>query len=121
MSEEHSDPDLLDLDDVPDTATLGALASDPAIVGLTKGVRGLARWAKRAHADRREMRAMARWVVAAVLSGAFGMVLTIVSAAMYLGARMERIEALGERVAMLEERAWAGAGHTKRPTDDGGE
>ena len=103
-----SDPDLLDLDDVPDTATLGGLAADPAIVGLTKGLRGLGRWAKRAHADRKELRAMTRWVVAAIVSGAFGMVCTIVASAMYLGARMERIEALAGRVERLEERQWDG-------------
>ena len=120
MSDEHSDPDLLDLSDVPDTATGMGVGE---IAGLVKGVRGLGRWAKRQHEDRKALRSMAQWVIAAVLSGAVGMVATIVGASMYLGARMERIEALAERVATLEARQWDGhASHTStRRPDDGGE
>jgi hypothetical protein len=103
MTEDHSDPDLLDLSDIPETGT-GMAPADMA--GLVKGVRGLGRWAKRAHSDRKELRQMARWVVASVVSGAFGMVCTIVGASLYLGARMERIEALADRVERLEARQW---------------
>jgi hypothetical protein len=115
---EHSDPDLLDLDDLPDTATLSAHAADPAIAGISKGVRALGRWAKRQHAYHKDLRALAVWVVGSVLVGAFGMVTTVVGAAVYVGARMERVEALGARVANLEARTY---GHAKRPDDDGGE
>ena len=120
MSEEHSDPDLLDLSDVPNTATGMGVGE---IAGLVKGVRGLGRWAKRQHAERKELRSLALWVIGAVVSGAFGMVCTIVGASVYLGARMERIEALAGRVERLEERQWDGhTSHasTRRP-DDGGE
>ncbi len=121
MSDAHSDPDLLDLDDLPDTATLGHLASDPMIAGMAKGIRGLGRWAKRQHSYHKDLRALAVWVVGSVLVGAFGMVTTVVGSAVYIGARMERVEALGARVAILEERAWGSSGHTKRSDDDGGE
>ena len=107
MTDDHSDPDLLDLSDVPDTAS-GMQPSD--VAGLVKGVRGLGRWAKRQHSASKELRSLAQWVVAAVLSGALGMVCTIVGASMYLGARMERIEALADRVATLEARVWDGRG-----------
>lgn len=118
----HSDPDLLDLDDVPDTATLIAAAADPSTHDLAKGLRALGRWAKKQHAYHKDLRALAVWVVGSVLVGAFGMVTTVIGAAVYVGARMERVEALGARVALLEERTWASnGGHAKRPDDDGGE
>lgn len=125
----HSDPDLLDLDALPDTAT-GMRPAD--VAGLIKGVHGLSRWAKRVHKERkdaaqdaedmrREIWRLGLWILGAVVSGVIAMVGATATAALYVGARMERVEALGARVATLEERAWAGAGHTKRPTDDGGE
>lgn len=122
MSDDHPDPDLLELDDVPDTAALIAASADPTTHDLAKGLRALGKWAKRQHAYHQDLRSLAVWVVGSVLVGALGMVTTVVGAAVYVGARMERVEALGARVAMLEERSWSSnTGHAKRPDDDGGE
>lgn len=51
MSEGPSDPDLLDLDDLPDTARVGV--SDPLFARALKALHGLSRWAKRQHAERK--------------------------------------------------------------------
>lgn len=55
----------------------------------------------------RALRAMRRlvWgVVLAVLVGSLGVVVTVAGAALWLGGRMERLEALTERVSRLEDR-----------------
>jgi hypothetical protein len=116
MSEGPSDPDLLDLDDLPDT---GTAMSPPDMHGLVKGVRGLGRWAVRQHAERKWLRSTAFSILAAVVAGALGMIGTVVGAALYIGSRLERVESLGHRVEVLEERAWqAHAGSTKRADEE---
>jgi hypothetical protein len=55
----------------------------------------------------RALRAMRRlvWgVVLAVIAGSLGVVVTVAAAALWLGGRMERLEALTERVSRLEDR-----------------
>lgn len=116
----HSDPDLLDLDDVPDTATLIAAEADPTVHNLAKGLRALARLAKKQHHFNQDLRAVGMWIVGTFAAGTLGVMATTLGVGLYVGGKMERYDSLGGRVAALEERAWH-AGHTKRPDDDGGE
>lgn len=51
----------------------------------------------------RAMRRLVWGVVVAVLVGSLGVVVTVAGAAWSLGARMERIEALTQRIDRLEE------------------
>lgn len=102
-----SDPDLLDLDDLPDTARVG---NDPLLAAvaysrLREVIAGLGRWAKRQQKERAELKSLARSLVLAVAAGAIGVMTSMLGAALYVGGRMERFEALGERVQRLEARA----------------
>jgi hypothetical protein len=99
MSEGPSDPDLLDLGDIPDTGTGMAL---PDMGGLVRGTNALKRLALRHHAERRLFRTLAWSLLVAVVGGAAGMVGTTLWAAFYVGGRMERFEAHGRRISQLE-------------------
>lgn len=115
MSEGPSDPDLLDLDDLPDTETVGT----GPLSGMRTAIRGLGRWAvktakargeerKELTAEREYIRGLATKVIVAVVTGALGMMGTVIGGAFYVGVRLERFETMGRRLDRLEERAWTG-------------
>lgn len=122
MSEGPSDPDLLDLDDLPDTGSIG---EPHAVARLFDAVRSLGRWAKRTSSERKSERAQVRGVIVAVLGGS-GAVVVALATAIWYGATLaaeSRTEAraLREDVAELraaiervEERQWTGGDRWRR-------
>ena len=100
MSEGPSDPDLLDLDDVPNTGSI-RMASDlgPQIAILIEAVRGLLRWAKRQATAKRELRA---WALGAIFT-VIGAAVTIIWQAAVLTAAVESME---RRLVQIESRQW---------------
>lgn len=87
---------ILTIDDDPDDV--------PDLTGVPSEIRELT---LRVHSHGRSIRGMSylvRAVIAAVFAGSMSVAGSIIGAAWYLGARMERLEVLSERVAHLEAR-----------------
>ena len=113
MSDGHSDPDLLSLEDIPDTGTGMAL---PDLGRLVRGVQGLKRLAIRHHSERKWLRTTAMTILGTVVVGAVGMIGTVIGAALYVGARLERYETNGRRIDRLE-RAMLGVDEVTAATE----
>lgn len=128
MSEGPSDPDLLDLDDLPDTGTFVDGSHDPGgMYRLLGGVKALGRWATRtakarkdeqdaAKLERDYIRGLAFKIIGTVVAGALGMIGTVVAAAIYIGSRLERFESYGPRLSRLES-AILGVDETTHATE----
>lgn len=125
MSEGPSDPDLLDLDDLPDTAGVAGTDSTAVITRLARAVAGLGRWARRQASAAR----LVRQLVLAVVGGSGVVVVAIGGAiATYSSGRAEERaerEALRSDVAELraaidrvEERQWGGGDRWRRTDTD---
>jgi hypothetical protein len=121
-NEGPSDPDLLDLDDLPDTASIG----QPAAAGrLRDAIAGLLRWARRTASERRSERAQVRGVIIAVLSGS-GAVVVALATAIWYGATLaaesrtearalrEDVSELRAAIERVEERQWSGGDRWRR-------
>lgn len=122
VSDDASPGDGLDLDSVPDSARLAV--PRPAGVRLDDIERDLAaskRDRKGLHREIDQAKSRVAW---AIVTGALGMMATIVGAAWHLSGRLtaqeEAIRAVGERVERvearidrIEERQWSG-----RPTGE---
>lgn len=119
MSEGPSDPDLLDLDDLPDTASIGA--ADPLTARIAKAVGGLGRWARRQASAAR----LVRQLVLAVIGGSGVVVVAIAGAiATYSAGRAEEraerealradVSELRAAIERVEERQWTDGDRWRR-------
>ncbi len=107
MSEGPSDPDLLDLSDLPNTGSIAA-ATDlgPQVRIIGRGVEGLLRWAKRVQKERHELKGLLWRGIIAIVLGALGMMTTVAGFGVYLGIRLERMGELERKVARLESNVY---------------
>lgn len=107
MSEGPSDPDLLDLDDIPTTGSIRMAADvQPQVAVLTEAIRGLIRWAKRVQKERHELKGLLWRGIIAIVLGALGMMTTVAGFGVYLGIRLERMGELERKVARLENNVY---------------
>ena len=123
-----ADPDLLDLDDLPDTSRIGV--ADPLFARALKALHGLSRWAKRVTNERNdeaearqkesaETKAAIRGVGRSVIGGSGAVIVGLVSAGWYAATLVAEVRAesralrddvaeLRTAIERVEERQWTG-------------
>ena len=118
MSDDASPGDGLDLDSVPDSSRVGVLR--PPGVRLDDLERDLAASKRDRRGLHREIDSAKSRVAWAIVTGALGMMATIVGAAWHLSGRLtsqeeairsvgDRVERVESRIDRIEERQWSGS------------
>lgn len=121
MSEGPSDPDLLNLDDLPDTGTV----ETPTMARMLDAVRALARWQRRQHGERKADRAQVATVTRSVLAGSGTVVVALATALWYAATLVAEVRAetralredvteVRDAIERVEERQWTGGDRWRR-------